>query len=138
MTEKVGSKIMKHGHTEEKQLQGIELEAVLEKQRLGKRSMPKNLPSVPVCRIQRRVVGFVCPASLLFMASSSGRISSNGARIKMELAVSLKNFRKTTVSKLPPTFLHGLHKYCSTLVNPVQSKTIFRGSIYLHFTCTSS
>ena len=26
---------MKHGHTEDKQLQGIELEAVLEKQRLG-------------------------------------------------------------------------------------------------------
>jgi hypothetical protein len=35
VTEKVGSKIMKHGHTEDKQLQGIALEAVLEKQRLG-------------------------------------------------------------------------------------------------------
>src|SRR5260221_9473525 len=117
--------------TEDKQLQGIELEPVLEKQRLGQAMNAKEFAvcagvSYSTARSWFRLPGFPVFHGVIFW-----QISSNGVRIKMELAASLKNFRKTTVSKFLPTFLHGLHKYCSTLVNSVQSKTIFRGVIYL-------
>jgi hypothetical protein len=49
---------------------------------------------------------------LLFTASSSGRILSNGAQTKTGFAISLKNFRKTTASKFLPIFLLALLKFC--------------------------
>ena len=45
--------------------------------------MQKSLPSVLVFPTQRPVAGFVCQASPRFEVSYSGKISSNGARIKI-------------------------------------------------------
>jgi hypothetical protein len=71
VTEKVGSKIMKHGHTEDKQLQGIELEAVLEKQRLGQAMNAKEFAvcagvSYSTARSWLRLPGFPAFHGVIF------------------------------------------------------------------------
>jgi hypothetical protein len=67
-----------------------------------KPSTPKSLPSAPEFPTQRRVAGFTLPVFRPFMGSSSGRILSSGARIKMDLPASPKTFRTITASTLLP------------------------------------
>ena len=84
---------------QDKQLRGIALESVLEKRRLDQALNAKEFAVCAVFLTPRHGTGFICPAFPHFTASSSGRILSTGARIKMDLATRLKAFRDPMLSK---------------------------------------
>lgn len=99
---------MKHGHTEDKQLQGITLEAVLEKQRLGQAMNAKEFAvcagvSYSTARGWFRLPGFPAFHGVIFWQDFvQWRTGQNGFASQPEKLPHNNGVSTATTSKLPP------------------------------------
>jgi len=124
---------MKQSHTEDKQLRGITLEAVMEKRRLDQALNAKEFAVCAGVSYSTALAGFTLLASRRFMALFSGRISSSGAPAKKGLPISPKLSRTITASLplLPLVFLPVLHRFC--LKRPARLNRLFSNAqIFTH------
>src|SRR5277367_5106960 len=99
---------MKYGHTEDKQLQGIALEAVLEKQRLGQAMNAKEFAvcagvSYSTARSWFRLPGFPVFHGVIFWQDFvEWRIGQNGIKNPAESLPVNNGIAPANASNLPP------------------------------------
>ena len=96
---------------QDKQLQGISLESVLEKRRLDQALNAKEFAVCAGVSYSTARAGFTLPVFRPFAGSSSGKISSSGAPAKMDLRTLPSHNTTATVSPPLQPCLRVLRKF---------------------------